>query len=285
MEEEKAKKIFKMPVFWRRFLFTLIIASVVFGLGFSGLVAYSHYYADRVLPGINIGNIPVGGMDREELRSFINKMNDKMVTEGIKFAYKKDKQNFEFVVSPVSGAESGALELVRFNWDEEIDKLINYNKTGNFFNKNIRALTTYFSGSNLKLSTVEIDRNRLINIIKEKVYGSEIVPHNSNVEVLSINPLNYKITSSTSGIIYDYITAVETVVKDWAVLENRTIEIKSNFVESSIQEADVEKIINRLPNVFIAGSLTLNYIDPYTRGEYSWAIDVEKIQKWIEVQK
>ncbi|HBU06822.1 MAG TPA: hypothetical protein DEB09_01945 [Candidatus Magasanikbacteria bacterium] len=285
MVEEKAKKIFKMPVFWRRFLFTVIIVAVIFGLGFSGLVAYSYYYADRVLPGINIGSIPVGGMDREELRNFINKMNDKMVAEGIKFKYAKDNQSFEFVVSPVSGVDSGAVELVRFNLDEEIDKIINYNKAGNFFIKNVRALPTYFSASSLKLTTVEIDRDRLISIIKEKVYGSETIPHNANVEVLSISPLDYKITSSTSGILYDYISAVEMIAKDWSVLENKVIEIKSNFVESSIQETDVEKIINRLPIVFTVGSLTLNYIDPYTSGEYSWVIDVEKIQKWIEVQK
>ena len=73
----------KLPFSWQRIGFVVGIVFVTLVLLMGIFVSGVYWYNDKVLPGVHIGEIAVGGMKKEELRSFIESMNDKFVGEGV----------------------------------------------------------------------------------------------------------------------------------------------------------------------------------------------------------
>ena len=52
---------------WRRVWVVSIVFVVLVGIGMTGLLAYAASYEDRVMPGVRVGGIEVGGMTVDEL--------------------------------------------------------------------------------------------------------------------------------------------------------------------------------------------------------------------------
>ncbi|MBU0596592.1 hypothetical protein KKA94_00325, partial [Patescibacteria group bacterium] len=84
------KEFFKEKIVkfsWQRIWVVTIVVIVFIGVFFTGLVVYAHSYRDRILPGLYVGSIPVGGMDREEVVSFLEEMNNKLSEQGITISF------------------------------------------------------------------------------------------------------------------------------------------------------------------------------------------------------
>ena len=87
--EEKIETAFKMRRFWVFFISIFVVLLLLAG-GFLGL---GYYYNNRVLPGVYIGDVPVGGMSMSSLRDYLETMNDKMMNEGLQFEYDVNGEN------------------------------------------------------------------------------------------------------------------------------------------------------------------------------------------------
>lgn len=286
MEEvKKVKNFLHTPKSWRRFWITTVIVVVAVGLVFSALVAYAYSYSDKVLPGVHLGEIPIGGMEKSELREYIEKINDKLINEGLSFTYEKENNEFgEFVVYPVIVSDSGSLELVRLEIGIEVDYLIGYGKSGKVFTRISKILQTRFSQPKLTLSNIEIDEKRLLETLESEMVQHEMPPRDANLKIISVDPLDYVMVSSTAGTIYNYQVVLAQIKESWNVLEARDIYVEMLFREPRVKEDDVRAIEDRLPVVLNSGGINLQYTDPHTRWEYEWWLDISKIQTWLEVQ-
>jgi vancomycin resistance protein YoaR len=284
-EVGKIKNVLQTPKSWRRFWRSVVTIVVVVSLFFSALVAYTYYYNEKVLPGIHLGNIPIGGMEKSELREYIEKMNDKLINEGLHFEYEKEEEEKgEVIIYPVIVSESSSLELVRLDIDAEIKHLIGYGKNKNLFSRIWKILQTSFTQTELKLSNIEIDERRLLEALESELFVYEMPPQDANVKITSLDPLKYNITSSTPGTVYNYEVVLDQIRDSWNILEARKIEVEMLYRNPYVTESDVESIEDRLSAVLNKGGLVLQYTDPHTRWEYEWWIDTAKIQAWLEVQ-
>lgn len=275
----------KTPFNWRRFW--VILISIIVGLTvlFGILVAYTYSYNKKVLPGVQLGEIPISGMEAGELRDFMDKMNDKLVDEGLTIEYKVGQKEDSFKIYPVLVSESNSLELVRIDVDAEVKYLIDYGKTGNVFSRIGSILKARLSYPQVTLSQIEIDETRLLEMLESELSQYETQPEDASVQISSIEPLQYEITSSTDGVIYDYKSILSQVVSNWEVLQvAEGLQMEQAFVKSKVKRDDVKIIEDRLGDIFDDGGINLQYTDPHTRWEYEWWINVGQIQTWLNVQ-
>jgi len=279
--EIKKKNLF----FFRHWAGKLFFILIILSLALVGSVyAYVHSYTGKVLPNIVIGSAPIGGMDKEALRSFLNKMNDKLANDGLTFIYEIGGEQKKLIIYPLAEVDKGSVDLVRLDTEAEVVRLLNYGKDGNFLTNAGKILSLQLSPEPLALKNIVVDGEQLTVKLKQTLSGLEPQPVNANVQVLAVSPLTYKITSSSPGVVFAYNQVESQVKKNWSNLQNQPIIIGRQEQAPQVLESAVAGIVNRLPQVFAPGEIVLNYIEPQTGRVFSWHLDVNKIKNWLEVQ-
>lgn len=293
--KEEARKFFKeklTPFSWRRVWLILLSLAIVLGLFFALLAILSAVFSDRVLPGMAVGEAPIGGMKADELKTFLDRISDKMFNEGLVFSYEKDpsagsprQAKKSFTVYPLLAAEDHTRELVNIDIAKESAYLMNYGKNEGWISNGLQVLKSRLEGSILSLSGLEVDKNQLLQILKSKLGKDENPPHNANVKITSLQPLDYELVPEQGGMVFDCETAVSEAENNWRRLKNPVIIINKKEIKPNILTADIESIANRLSAVLSAGGLELAYTDSHTKEEFKWFIKQETISQWLEAQR
>lgn len=275
----------KTLINWRRFWILSLVLIVILGIFFVSLIAYSYSYKDKVLPQLRIGNVPVGGMERQELKSFLEDMTDKLINEGFKFEYSVNGTHDSLIVYPIVVLEESTIEIAYIDVEKEIERLLNFGKEGGFWTKTWNVVRARIYPQEIYLKNITIDENSLLETISITLVDYQTLPQDANVEIISVSPLKYQITSSTPGVVYDYEGLMNEVTRLWSGLEVVDLKINKYDVTPEVLVSDVKTIENRLPSIFDDGGLQLTYTDPHTRLEYDWWISVDDIKNWLQIQK
>ena len=72
---------------WRRVWLIVAVFVVLVGIFLTGIFVYAHNYKEKVLPGVYLGGVHIGGMDKNELSAYLKNMNNKLLNEGIHFNF------------------------------------------------------------------------------------------------------------------------------------------------------------------------------------------------------
>lgn len=279
------KKRFVTVPSWRFFWLLFILFIVVFGIFFVSLVSYGYSFKDRVLPGLNIGQVPIGGMEKNQLKLFLDNMNDKLINDGLSFSYNINGKEENLIIYPLAGAVDGGSELAYIDVEKEVERLINWGKESGMVKLSLVVIRLKIKPVVIYIKNVMVDEDRLLDSLKSAIDKNQIAPHDANIKIETITPLKYKITSSTVGIVYDFKGLADKVIKSWSKLESTQFEIVKHEEYPNVLTDDVLLMENRLPAIFDDGGLQLTYIDPYNSQEYDWLINQNKIKDWLQVQK
>ncbi|MBI5728551.1 MAG: VanW family protein [Candidatus Magasanikbacteria bacterium] len=273
------------PLSWRRIWFTA--ATAVVAAGFLGAIFFglTVYYRDRVLPNIYFGGVAVGGLESEELQSFLQGMYDKLVSEGLRFVVATKSGEKKFVIYPVIVTDSHTIELAKLDVEVEIDRLLRHGKNGDFFDRSGAILYSLFYPTRLAAQTVVVDERRLIGEVNSVLAAYEEAPHNSGVRIFDVSPLRYEITSSTPGVIFSVRTVAREVAAAWSHLAVPEVYLGREEKIPNIREAEVAALAARLPAIFRYDGLDLSYADPYTQADHKWHVPTAVIARWLGVEK
>ena len=276
----------KVPFSWYRIWLIVILTLVIAGLFLVGFIAYAKTYSQKVLPGVHIGDIPIGGLNSSELKTVIQSITDKLITEGITFSFGEESDEIaDLLVYPIFVTDSNSLELVEIDIDEEVKSLLSYKKEGNVIIQGISAVSTRISQPSLKLQNIAADKKRVIESIEDYISNYQLEPVDASVQIKNLDPLEYSITSSSPGLQFDYEGVVGHIVVAWSSLEPPKIHIKKITTEPVVLIEDVEKVAPRLDRIFKNDGLTLNYNNPHTQVNRSWKITKNQIKDWLNIQK
>ena len=148
---------------------------VVFGLVFVGIlvvgtIAYAKTYQNKVLPGVYLGEIYVGGMDRSDLQEFLHNMDDKLSKQGLDFSFEDGEKHEQFTIYPSIVANENIVDIVSIDIQLEVDRLLGYGKTGNIFKRAWQTGTSRVWRPHLKVQNIEIDEETLLTSIQDKVF-------------------------------------------------------------------------------------------------------------------
>ncbi len=270
---------------WRRVWVGVMIFVVLLALIGVGSVVYAHSYEDKVLPGVYLGDIHIGGMEASDLKEYIQSMHDKLSDQGVEFRFVKESGPETFIVYPSIVNEEFVKEIISVDIDEEVKYLLSYRKNGNVFADIFSALWVRMASPHIGLHAVKLDKDAMLEEVYRELEDYISEPVNASVHISSVVPLSYDITTSSSGMSFDYEHTASKIVRTWAVLERSEILIESFEKNPDIVVEDVEQVIDRLPSVFEHGRLDILYTDPHTKQDFTWFVSLKEMASWLEVQK
>lgn len=265
-----------------------ILSVVVVGIGAVGVVAYTNSYAHRVLPSVRIGEIPVGGMTREELMAFLEEMNDKLVNEGIPLVVDtqgRREKNPQFTLYPVFASGSNSVELVSVDVAKEVDHLLAYGKDGGIWARAARTIQSRLTKPQLTLTEVTVDHGRIREAISTFVSDIEEPPREATIDVETIEPLRYTIVSSTPGIVVAYEHVPDDIQRSWMRLEFPRVNLVAEAREPSGKEDIFFALADRLEPFFSHGGLPMVYTDERTTLTKRWTISPRQIADWLTMEE
>lgn len=246
--------------------------------------AYAASYEDRVLPGVHIGDIGLGGMKKDELTSFLRSMNDKFVTTGVHVAVKIDTKMSALTLYPVITGGDATVALVDLDVGEESGRLLRYGKEGNVISRMFRTIGSAVSKPDLRLEHLVVNDGQLKEVLVGHANEYGRAPVSANVQVSSVSPLAYTIVPAQTGVNFDYDRAVASIREQWFALELPQVTLAAGEEAPAISEADVTTVVARLHAALGAG-LTLTYQKEGVATPLTWEISPSRLAQMVEVQK
>ena len=251
----------------------------------TGLIAYANSYPNKVLPGLSLGGVPVGGMTDVELKEYLQQMNDKLVQDGLHFSIETPEgKDTNFVMYPVVVTETNSVELLTIDIDKEVDRLVGYGKQGNLFSRAGAVLQSRLHEPQFRLIYIHAEDQRIEETLAAHIEQFEQQPANANIVITQVAPLLYEFTTSSVGVVYEYGQVVDQLIDAWSMLEVPDIELIPNKEDPEITLVDAQKAALGLERILNGRVLTLKYTTP-SGNEKNWSITSYTFHEWIEVKK
>ncbi len=263
----------------------IVLVFVFVGVILVGMVAYAKTYENRVLPGVYIGDISIGGMERSELAEYLHSMTEKLSNNGLHFYFDNEGKKEEFIIYPTIVTDDNIIDVVSIDIDKEVERLLAYQKQGNILARAWRTGLSRITASHLKLENITLDKKRVFASLEEQVTPFETKTKNAGVDITSTAPLTFTLTSSTPGFEFDYSSVEEHVLAAWAELRISDIELVPEIIDPDITKSDLEDVVVRIDDVVGAGKFDISYTDTHTKRDYLWSILPSQIADWLEPQE
>ena len=283
---QKLKKHFEerpQMMSWGRIWTVVAVLAVILIATGVGLFSYTQSYKNRVLPGVQLAGVPIGGMRAGELRQFINASVDKLISEGWTVKFTIDGTSNTFILSPVLVANGETIELASVDVDAEVDTIIAYGKDGDMLRRMQAVLHSRVVRPMLRLQYVSVRNDQILADLAERLSPYEIEPKNAHVVISNVSPLSYSIVSSTEGIIFDTHDVPNQIITAWSELRVPTLDLSEGAERSVIHEDDVSVLVDRLPFVFNDGDLTITYVHPTYGTTLRFPIRERHLRDWLTV--
>lgn len=277
---KKSKFLFSLKRAW----IPALVILIVLGIASVGLAAYAKSYEDRVLPGVRIGSFSIGGMDREELGSFLHMMGDNLIDEGITIVFSTEKGEQSVNILSSFLGEDQIFDIIQIDTQKEAERFTASHKKNTFLNI-WSVVLSRITRPKMKLEYINFDKENFLLALEEKLTPFASKPQNASVKTISLDALEFEITTSSPGFVFYYDDIEDKIISSWSQLKSPEIKIERRLEEPEIIESDVASQFDRLPAIFRHGNLELKYTDPHTKRQYNWIIDKQKLSQWINAQK
>jgi len=249
---------------------------------------YSKIYGknNKVYSGIYIGEYHVGNLKKDELKEFVEKLNNKLGREGIDFLVEDSdgkKNNIKIntlVVSPDS-----SVELILFNTDELIEKVLSIGRDGTRWENLWKPLYFRFFSNQFVKAPLLFDRLTLLDVLKSNFVKFSDEPHDANFSIKSIKPLDYDFIEERSGKEYDYKKILNSITDNLSVFLFEEITVYPFEIIPTVFKEDLNLTLDKLNEIFNYGNIGINYINPQTKYRHDWSIIPVEFKDWIEVIK
>jgi vancomycin resistance protein YoaR len=276
---------FKLNFSWEKtsLFLNIIVGSLIIVL--AGLFLFGRAYKNKVLPGISLSGVYIGGMEREELVSFLRAMNEKLSNSGVRITLDRGDLKEQFIIYPTIVSDENIVELIKIDAEKETDNFLSFNKKNNFLSDGLSAVFSFVSRPNLSLKNIYFDEEKFIEEAKNKFSKYESPGNNAGVKITELNPLQYEIISSTKGVSFDYENLRGQVIASLSGFVIPEAKLSQTQFVPVINEEDIQPILGRLENFVKNGDFNLKYTDLQTNVNYSWSIPIKELARWIESQK
>ena len=233
-------------------LYGLLIIAVVFNL----------VYAKKIIPGVKIAGIDVGGMTFESAKKVLEE-NEKNISEELKLKF-EDK---EF---PLKRNDIG----LTYDWEDSVVRCFDVGRSGNFFIDTKDKIVTPFKGLSIPAS-YDYDDDSFgikLSVIRREI---NLEPQNSKFYLedgkLSISP-----SSNGRKLLEEDFHKDINLSFGSLDFSDKTIPVQ--IIEPEIMEKDIE-LFREIIEEIISEDLVINF------EEKKWTLDSEKILNLIGFEK
>lgn len=269
---------------WLKFslaIFAILIILVVAAFGYSAY--YVKKYVGQIYPGVYAGHYHLGGMSRDDLKNFIETLNNRLAKEGINLDATVNDKTKSIKLNTVSAGEN-SIELVKLDSYVLWQNAYVYGRSGNWFKHLFGPIYLSFKNQEL-LVPVKTDWISLLDILKGSLSHLADAPRNASIKITSFAPLSYNVVPETAGMVFDYNNIILKIQDNLSQLDFGNTEIVAQRFEPSVKFADAQMAVSNLTNILNYGNLGLNFIDPQTNIRRDWSLAPAQYSDWLNVEK
>lgn len=249
------------------------------------LIANIFWYKGRAYPGVYLDSYSLGGLTSEEVKSFVENLNNKLSKEGITLNVADSQNQTHFVKLNTILAGDSTVELVRLDTDAIVKTALTAGREGNWLQKLVRPWWYRFGVAKKMLATIIINSSAVADVLRSLLVNYEDVPHDARIIFAPNSASNYTVEIEKLGRSFAYDKIINQIKNNLSVLNFLPILIKTEPFLPTVTKIDVEKLTSSLPKIFSYGKLGLNYVDPQTNLRRDWAIAPAQFAPWLIIKR
>lgn len=258
-------------ILWRLFFLLILIWLIFF--------VYQKIYADRIYPGVYLGEFNLGGLRPTEARNLFESFVDQIEKEGLGFVGSSEKGRKEIYVRPVLVAVSDP-DLSRRIYNIDLDKTVNQAMAvgrKKFFLQSLKEiLIAQWKGWPIE-SHFQLNSDDLLETLKDRFKDLEKEPKNANFQLDRSGKINF--VAQESGYYFDFELAVNEAKQNLANISLEVIELKLININPDINLEDIKFLSDDIEILLSKTPIYLKY------NQKRWKIDKFTLSKWIEFAK
>ncbi len=254
---------------------TIVLAATAF--------AYQKYYENRVYSGVFLGTYDLGGMKKEELKNFVDNLNDRLIKENVNYYLVENGNRQDFKVETILLMGEDSLPLITFYSDEFVNKVMTFGREKNNWQKYFDPLWLWIKNKKTEFD-LKFDAFNFKNNLRGALDKNEDKSHNADIKVISLLPLKYEIGPEKVGQVFDYDKIVEDTIKNLKVLNLEAIKIERHQFLPRVLSGDLQNKQETIQGIINCGDLTLTY-ETLDNKRDNFVIRVGEIGSWLSADK
>ena len=279
-KEEKSKKKENKSKKKKIIIITIIISIIVLAGILSTVFALVNSKSDKVLSGITINNIEVGGKTKEEIKTLLEeKINAKKAEDVVVKTNQQTADGGEY-----KGIISFEQLQLNYKLDEAIDKAYNVGRDSNIFIDNFNIIKNYFVKNNIEIpfEYANDELTKQIDTINGQIPGA-VVESSYDIDK---EESELVITRGKAGLEVDEETLKQEVENEIKNVESTEKEIQISTRNKEPDPIDLDKIYSEIHTEAKDAYYTK---DPFTLYPHvdgvDFAISMEEAKKLLEEVK
>lgn len=271
---------------WKYAWVAIVVIVLLGGVGITSLIAYGKSYDGKVLPGVHVGDVPIGGMTEVEVLDFLEQMSAKIGNDGIPVRFEGATTTRETTLYPIVVPNETIYELVEIDTTLETQRLLRYHKAGGALGTGIAALVSRTTKPSLDLTFVSVDMDRIMDEIRADFSDVEQEARPAGIEA------TYGVPSSTvavrpavTGVAFDRASVEEQIISSWKTLEIPKVVLATIVTTPTLQHGDIGDVTQLVDTVLSKGELTLTYTDPQTNRQLTWTLSPQRLADLLDLQQ
>lgn len=249
----------------RVFVIAGLSAFGVFLLASLGMmIALDWYFSQRVFPNTRYGTIDLGGLTRSEAGAVLEQWREQWWSKQLVFIANdetgKELATVRLLPVVVDEANSQSYDMVWYDLDTMLSRAF---EKGRFDSpiQRMAALAHAFASETLLTPKVEINREKLQDFLKKRLYDFETQPQEAGLANRS-SFARPQVVAEQAGNTFDYAAALNELERSLVALQSQPIVLARAHRQPVVTSADVAKALESY-NAFVAQfPLTISYDDP-----------------------
>lgn len=249
---------------------------------FGGGALYGNIYKDKIFPGVYLGQHHMGGLTKVQAKDFIENFNNRLIKEGLDFAFMADQEKQSITVAAIA-ADDSSIEMISVNSDVTVEKLVQAGRSEKFLQNLWQPV--YFLINNKTIPAETIIDGRFMSDVESSLAVFSNPPRNANIKITGLSPLAYSLEPEKGGFIFDYEAVKNDLQSQLSALSLVPVTISKKEFKPEVVLGDLSALAPQLSEVLNYGDLGLNFTDPQTGIKRDWSVGPTVYTSWLEVRR
>jgi vancomycin resistance protein YoaR len=248
----------------------------------TGMVAYANSYDQRVLPGVHIGDVPVGGMRPTELNDFLVQITNRLAEEGIMVQFRGDMPIDPVQLLPAVSANGDVREYVFLDIEEAASALLSYGKYDSMWAKTWSTIIARVKQPSLPFPFVELHERAILDALDAYIADQATVAKNATITLVEAEPITFDVVPAKPGFTFATSHVIQDVRSSWESLTAPVVTVNQTVTDPVITEEMAEQLLPQAYTMTEAGG-SFTYTDEQTNRSVSWNILPAELATWIDL--
>ncbi len=237
-------------------------------------VAINVRYKDKILPGVSIGKINIGGLTEKEAHTRIQKEVDSIKQKGLTFCYEKHCTIIDSLLIAPADLDL-AYNVIDTDVKMMIEKAMGIGKTENHLTRLFTQVKTLKSGNAINMEWIT-NEEELEHTLKENF--EKRIARAKNTEIIINDNGDISIAKAIDGEILEYKKAITEAKGGLEKLDSPQVIMSVSIEKPEITKIDEEKIIKDVTNAIENQKWELAHNDD------TWIISRSDKQRLLSLQ-